>query len=468
MKSTKNWHRHLLVFIFVTGIIISGNVFAGDILSGDGDDPVRTGQKYGSDSATCVMNLSLYYEFYKQWKQNGYKGNAVHDAIGPWRWVYNNCPESSGNVYVHGIKIMDFMIENEPNKENKEMYIDTLMMIYDQRIKYFGKEGYNLGRKGVDLYKLRPTAYEEAYNILKKSTELEQNNTQGPALIYYFRAAEKLVKAGKADTIILVDIFDKSSEIIEYNLDKYKEDKENQKKLVNWENIKGNIELSFEPYGTCEIMINIYTAKYDETPDNIELLKKITKVLDKKDCTNSKLFFMVTESLHKAQPTAKSAYLMGKMYIKKEDYSSAASYLKEATSLFEDPEDKADAHFLLANVYFQQKKYSAARGECYNVIKIRPNDGKSYMLIGDLYASSANSCGDDEIAKKSPYWAAVDKYQKARNVDSEVASEARKRINTYSQHFPLKERLFFFDLQNGDSYKVECWINENTTIRSSD
>ncbi|MCD4731728.1 MAG: tetratricopeptide repeat protein [Bacteroidales bacterium] len=427
----------------------------------------QTESKFGADSVQCIMNNSLYYEFYKQWKSSNYKNDSWKDAVQPWKWVFINCPKSTINIYLHGENLVEELIKKETDKDKKEKYIDTLMLVYDKRIQYFGKEGYVLGKKGVDLYKLRPTAFEEAYEILKKSIMLEKNNSSGPSLIYYFRAAEKMVKAEKAEKSLLVDIYDQTSTIIESNIKEYTE-KGNKKSVTNWENIKGNIELSFEPYATCEDLISIYTVKFNETPEDVSLLKKITKILDKKNCTNSDLFFQATENLHRLEPTAKSAELMGKMYIKRENYTGAVEYLQQSISLFEDDNDRADAHYLLANVYFQIKQYSKARSHCYETIKIRSNDGKAYILIGDMYAASAKNCGDNDLTAKVSYWVAVDKYYKAKSVDESVAELANNKINTFSQYFPALETIFFYDLKKGDTYTVECWINETTTVRTSD
>lgn len=425
------------------------------------------GSKYGADSVKCIENNSLYFEFYKQWKASNFENASWKDAIVPWRWVFLNCPQSTINIFLHGEGLMGALITNESDKTLKDKYIDTLMMVYDQRIQYYGKEGFVLGKKGVDLYKYRPESYEDVYSILKKSISLEGNASGGPALIYYFRAAEKMVKAEKAEKAVLVDIYDIASDIIDFNL-KECQAKNDTKNIANWENVKTNIELSFEPYATCEDLISIYTIKFNNTPDNVELLKKITKILDKKDCTSSELFFKASESLHNLEPTANSAELMGKMYIKKEDYNKAATYLQQAITLFEDNNDKADAYFLLANVYFQIKQYSNARSQCYEVLKIRPNDGKAYILIGDLYAVSAKDCGDNDLTDKVAYWAAVDKYYKAKSVDPSVEELATTKINTFSRYFPATERGFFYDLKAGDTYTVGCWINETTTVRFSD
>jgi len=97
--------------------------------------------KFGTDSIACIENLSLFREYYKQ-------KNYV-DALKPWRWTFNNCPKSSGNIYKNGPKI--FKERMKVDKENKAAYLDTIMMIFDQRIQYFGKEGYVLGLKGYEL-----------------------------------------------------------------------------------------------------------------------------------------------------------------------------------------------------------------------------------------------------------------------------------------------------------------------------
>lgn len=426
--------------------------------------------KYGADSVNCIMNSSLYFEFYKQWKQSGYKTEAWKDAIVPWRSVFIECPKSSKNVYLHGEKLIKEMIKNETDKARKEELIDTLMVLYDKRIKYFKKEGYVKNKKGVDLYKLKPDAFEVAYGFLVEGVKLEGNKSSGESLIYYFRSAEKMVKAEKAEKVILVDIYDQVSEIIDFNIKKYME-KGDEKNTASWNNVKGNIELSFEPWATCPDLIEIFTKKFEEDPNNIDLLKKITKTLDKKndkECTESDLFINATENLHKLEPTAKSAELMGKLYISKEEYNKALEYLKEAASLFEDSNDKADVFFIIAKVYFQKKNYPASRSNCYEAIKNRPNDGAPYMLIGDMYLATVKQCGGNDLENKANFWVAVDKFNKAKQVDPSVADQANKKIRDYSLYFPGTETLFFYDLAPGDPYSVKCWINETTKVRSSD
>ena len=85
---------------------------------------------YGSDSATCVTKYQIY--------RNDYKNKNYEEAIKSWRWVLINCPEFNEYIFANAPKIIYYQIKKNDN--NKLAYIDTLMMVYDQRIKYYGKE----------------------------------------------------------------------------------------------------------------------------------------------------------------------------------------------------------------------------------------------------------------------------------------------------------------------------------------
>jgi tetratricopeptide (TPR) repeat protein len=108
--------------------------------------------------------------------------------------------------------------------------------------------------------------------------------------------------------------------------------------------------------------------------------------------------------------------------------------------------------------------YSKAREAARNSLEFNPNNGKPYILIGKLYAGS--NVFDDPVLKKTVYWVAVDKFQKARQVDPSCADEAADLIRRYSPHFPSKDDIFFKpELQEGKSFFVGGWISESTICR---
>jgi tetratricopeptide (TPR) repeat protein len=448
-----------LFFTLVLSGILSTRLSAQD----DNAAAAAAGSRYGSDSVTCIMNISLYREFFKQWKASDYKSETINDLIGPWRWVFLNCPKGTQNTYIDGVKIVSYLVENTTDPALKNKYIDTLMMVYDQRIMYFGKEGYVLGRKGVDLATYRPTDSEEIFKDLKKSVELEGDNTAGPVLIYYMKAAINMAKEGKTDSTVIFDTYDISTQVIDKNIIK---NDSNQEEKANWETIQNNIELLLEPFATCPDLVSIYRKKFNATPDDLVLLKKITKILDDKNCQNDPLYFEATKKLYELEPSPESAYLIGKMLLNEGKYTEAIEFLKQAENM-QDPKMIEKSYMYIAQAYRAMNNYPASRTYALKAAAINPNNGDAYILIGDLYAESAKDCGDNDLTSRVAFWAAVDKYSRAKQVDPSKADEADKKINTYSLYFPPVATIFFYTLKEGDTYRVECWINEDTKIRGA-
>ncbi len=440
--------KSIALAVTAIGLMAASQVFA-----------QNTSKRYGADSIACVTNLSLYTEFYKQ---KNYK-----DALPHWRYVYNNCPLASQNTFIAGAKIISYKISESKDEKTRNAYIDTLMMVYESRIKYFGthaksSEGMVRGRQAMDLISYRPDSL-KAYELLRKSVEMEGLNSDPVIVSNYYTFIDNFVSSKRFDVDSIANAYDALSDLTDEKLKLVQDD---TAAVRAWYDVKSLLEVRFEPYATCTELIKIYTKKFNQTPNDTILLKKITRLLDKKDCTDSELFFMATENLHKEKPTGQSAYLMGKMYWRKGDMAKAESYMVEAVPNLDDVL-KAKTFYYLGLIKYDQKSYSAARSYLLKSLAINPNDGKCYILIGDMYAASASSCGGDEISSRAAYWVAVDKYIKARNVDPTVADDANKKIATYSSYFPKVERLFFNEVKEGSSYTVGCWIGESTTVRAS-
>lgn len=422
-----------------------------------------TGPRYGQDSATCVVNLSLYREFYRQWRQAGNTGTVIDDAIKPWRWVFLNCPLASQNTFIDGVVIVEHMIEREKDPAKKEKLIDTLMMVYDRRIQAFGREGFVLGRKAINLINHRPNANEELYSTLRRSVELSGNESEAPVVAQYFRYAERMVRENKIGKDEFFEIYETLIGILNFNVS---QSAGNQQQISVWENIRGFIEQTLEPYASCDDLIAIFGKKIQETPDNLELLYKVINLFDRKGCTDSPLYLNVTLKAYQLDPSPQSAYGIGRMYFRNREYAKSIEFLREAEKL-ESPADRADGMLLLATSFKETGNKVRAREAALKALQARPTDGHALILIGDLYASSAQECGTNDLTTNAVYWAAVDKYMEARRVDSSVADEATQRINIYTKYFPSVETIFFYGFSEGAPYRVECWINENTTMRAA-
>ena len=406
--------------------------------------------KYGADEQKCKENLSMFREYYKQ--------KNYDDAYNPWRWAYVNCPESSGNIFKNAPKILKAKMKAD--KANKSAYVDTLMMVFDDRIKYFGKEGYVLGIKGYELIVVDKSRSEEALGYLKRSIELEGNNASVQAVFGYIKAIVNLEKSGVKAKSDVIEAYSVVSEVIDYNI-------VNETKMaVHFVKYSEKVEELFTPYANCDDLIALFSVKFDPATEDVNLLKRIIKVLDNKKCTDSDLFFSASSRLYELEPSSASADQMSKMSIAKGKSSNAISFAKKAIELEEDANAKAKYYLGLADAYRSAGSFSSARGAVYSALELRSGWGEAYMNLGNIYVLGAKSC-DGDFEKQTVYWIAVDAFKQALS-DAETKDRASKSINTYSKYFPTKENCFFNGVTAGGKHTVACWINKKTTARTSD
>ncbi len=409
----------------------------------------QNGPKYGTDSIACITNISLSNEYFKQ--------DNFADALEPWRWVFNNCPASTKRAYLNGATMFEKFIADETNEEKKAKFVDTLMLIYDQRIKYFGEEGFVLGRKGIALYDYSPSKKEEIKAILKKSIELDSAKA-GPVVLYrYFQLNTELYNEKKITKEEVIDVYDQVSEIIDANME--------GPDSANYEKSRMNVETFFGPFASCEDLISIYSPRLKDNPDNAALLKKIVNLFSKKGCNDAPIYMDAAEKLFRIEPSSKSARSLARMYVAKGQGAKAAGFFNDAVELESDNDKKAALLIEAADYQMRTlKNFQQARTLAQRASTLRPNWGRPYMMIGDIYFSSSTSCTDD-FNGASVFWAATDKYMKAKSIDSSVSEEANRKIAGNVKYYPKQEDVFFRGMKDGDSYAIKCWINETTTIR---
>lgn len=418
---------------------------------------VDDGSQYGKgeDSITCIKNISLYSEFFKH--------DNYTDAIVPWREIYNDCPLSRESLYANGVIMYKSFLEAEKDAARRAAYCDTIMMIYDKRIKYFGGEGSVLGRKGVDLLRYRrddgSEFIQEGYEYLKRSVELEKAKSSAAVLTTFVTASISLYNRELLSREQVVLDYLAAAEILENELANRPSTKTQQAKDAIDANIRESKALS------CDMIVQIFEPKFAANSGNPEFLKQVSGFLTDSECEGEKLFADASEKLYAIEPSSLAAYKLARVLLQRKEYDKCAKYYKEAAETAVNTDDKANYYYELAYVYnthLDQKETAA--GYINEAIKIKPNWGDAYILLGSIYGSSSNIF-DDPFAKKTVFWVAVDMFQKARNVDPSVADKANSLITDYTAYFPSVEDVFFNSLQEGQSYTVGGWINKSTTVR---
>ena len=406
------------------------------------------------DSITCIESL-IYKDYLKA---------DPKLALDLWRVAYRVCPQSQKSLYINGVEMYKDLAdkaEKEKNEALKEAYLDTMFSIYDQRIEMFGQKGFVLGYKGQAMLVNRPKEKEKTFEILNEAFGLTGNKTQSGTLVATMFAIINLEKDGKKTPEEVIEMFEKTLSVCAAN-------KNDAKQAANYAKAEETIQNVTSPYLTCEKLVPLAEKNFEANKTNVDWLRRTLKLLRIKKCYESDIFAKIAEAYFPLEPSAEGAEGMGKLFLAKRDFDKAIDFFKKALDMAQTDDEKADYCFSIAQAYSYSKQYSNARSYALKAISFKSGWGDPYLLIGDCYAQSSGSCDDGAqgVGKWGVYWAAVDKYQKAKAVDASVASEANQKIASISSHYPTVQDIFFIGLKNGDPYTLGCWINESTTVRT--
>ncbi|MDP2335017.1 MAG: hypothetical protein Q8N05_00930 [Bacteroidota bacterium] len=453
---------------------ISGNTSNVIDFSFDGEIPVaaeavESGVVLKTSAELIAARDKDFMSFYTMEKQF-YDQKDYKSALTSWRKLYKTYPKSTMNIYIHGVNMYESLVEGTSDRKLKDLYIDTLMMVYDKRIKYFDQKGYNLGRQGTDYLKykldnekltdeqLKPIM-KKGYNYLDESIKLQGLESEAPVLILLMQSTRRLFDLGEFNKGKVIENYD----IISNILNSYLKKEPNAEKYTS---IRDLVDQLFQASGAadCDALISIYEPKFDQVAANIDDLKKMIRLLDRQNCDASPLFAKASEKLYNLEPSAEAAYNMARLFVKANQLDKAASYYKQAVNSEKDPLNLSKYYIELAKLSFNVSPQES-RGYLKKAIENNPNSGIAYLLLGDLYAHNSKAYGENDFEHTFVFMVAVDYYIKAKKVDSTVEAEANEKISLYSQYFPSKEDIFFNGLTVGKSVSVGSWIGESTTLR---
>ena len=406
-----------------------------------------------------------FYTLEKQfYDQKDYKS-----SIGPWRKLYKHYPKSTVNIYLHGINMYQTFIEGTTDLKLKNLYLDSLMLVYEKRIKYFDQKGFNLGRQGTDYMKytvnndyvadeLKKSTLKKGYNYVSESVKLQGLESEDIVLLLFMQSTRGLYGMNELSKEKVIENYDIISNILNKHLEK-------QPTSTDLLNIRDIIDQVFQTSGAadCDALISIYTPKFNQIAANIEDLKKMVRMLDRQNCDASPLYAKASEKLYELEPSAESAYNMARRFVKAEKLDKAENYYKQAIDLEKDPLNLSKYYIELAKLKFSNPQ--EARGYVKKAIANNPNSGSAYILLGNIYAYNSKTYGENDFERTFVFMVAVDYYNKAKKVDPSVEAEANELIGRYSQYFPSKEDIFFNGLTVGQSVNVGGWIGETTTLR---
>lgn len=424
---------------------------------------------YGPDSLKTRQQTSLYRD---EFNRRNYMAALPH-----WRYVYKNAPCFKEYITADGAYLIGLLIGKTNPKDTATIrqYADTLMDVYNTRLRLFGENTNVLGRKGSDMFKYYPSKRKEAIGLMKASLEGEGNETYPPVLTDLIRAAAEQNHAdGSITDEEMLLLFDKIMAAVDHNLGNYKTQYKDMAgdtarigaNLRYWEWIESYVVAVITPYLTCEKLTEIYQPKFKAAPQDKDLVEKIIDLLKRsKGCAKTDFYLAVAEKNLELNPNADAAAALAKAYHEKNDLAKAKGFYEKAAELETEAEKKTSYYIVLAGIELNNRSCQQARTYARKALENNPNSGDAYIIIGNAYMQCNSGCGTKGVEKAYAYLAAYDKFAKAKAVDPSVASKANSYMAAAKGRWPKVEDIFFENLKEGSIVNTGCWIGESTELR---
>lgn len=434
-----------------------GNVYAQD--------------KYGAEPDKCKTNLSIFYEYAKVKNYDA--------AYEPWKWCFDNCPASHITIYSQGLKIAEDRYEKAAAGE-KDVASGLIDQVYEKRIQNFPK---NLGKVYSDWaisLEERGGSKEKIFEKLDAAFKEDPSDMSVKNMAKYFQEVTNRNK--DTDVQKVFDTYDDVLEAVNQKMEGLTEQldnintketsgkaltsKEKRTQRNNTINLKALgqaedvLDQIISEVATCERLIPLYNKNFEDKKNDAKWLRRAASRLNAKECTEDALYPKLVEAYVHAEPSSEAFIFYAKILEDRGQSSEAIKYRNKAVDLEKDPYKKSRYLLQIAQTYRRGNK-SLARSYANKAIAAQPSNGRAYLFIANLYASSANSCGTDEFSKRMVYVAAANKAAQARKVDPSISS---KYYNGYMNNAPSKKLIFTEGRQSGSTYKIGCWIGETVRI----
>lgn len=422
------------------------------------------------------------------------KMNDFGLAYTEWKRAYEIAPAADGLRdfhYTDGIKIYKQQLKETTDEAKKKELIDNILKLYDQAAHCYENGGIKLsdcdaechrvragqllGRKGFDMFYEFNSPYVPNLEAFLKSLEM----TGDQAEYIVFEPVANIVvyqyQQGKMSGDEARAIYEKLVKAADYGIENSKDysqyyESAKARMLAKFGEIESDI---FD----CTYFKSKLEPMYNEKPDDPDVVKYVYNKLLQEGCDKEDPFLVKLQSTYETYAAEENARLQAEFeknnpgvlanrLYKDGDFENAVIKYREALESEEDPDKRSQYYFNIASIQGRKlNDWQEARSNALKASELRPDWGQPYLLIGDIYAQAAKSCGGDAWGQRIVILAALDKYLYARSVDESVAEEANRKIGIYNSNRPSKDDAFMRGHKEGDVLSTGCWIGEKTKLR---
>lgn len=447
--------KNIKFMLVAAGLFVAGTTFAQDLSA-----PQYA--KWGETVQERETNL-LNSNFLKEEVNNrNYNMAATH-----FKHLIDKCPAASANTYAYGEMIYKGKIGAAKTLEEKNTMIDSLMLVYDLRIKYFGDhsskgEAYILDRKARAYTTYKSTDREGMREVCKAAITAAGDAAEPDLVTLYFK---NLCDDFKNDEVMADEIiaeYDRLTPIFEKSTSPTAADFKTQFDAC----------FGFSGAASCENLETLFKKKLAAAPNDETTLSQAVNLMERAQCSGA--FYLATaEKLYAVRPSSNSAMKLAQVFQNEGNYDKSLKYLREALAVETNADERESLYVKIALVELVANRTGAAAEAARQAININADNGLAYFVLAQCYASGAGACAG--IGGQAVYWAAYDTMQQAiqllsNSKEADAASyvkNAQSSANAYRYRFPTAEECFFNELAEGSRYKVACGpaAGVTTTVR---
>jgi len=409
------------------------------------------------------------------------KVNQYDESFEMWKDVYMNAPAADGQrwtVFTDGIAYYDYFLTKETNEAKRSEYIDNILRLYEEMGECYPKQkGYANALLAFDLYYKYPDKEtdDRKYELFKEVIDERGMDSYVFVLNPFTKLMADRFLEGKIDTVEAQKYAKLIPEIVDNGIQKGKD-------LKSWATVRDysvpyieRLE-AIKGFFDCTYYKDKYYAAFNTEDKTCESVTEYYSKLRFGGCAKTdaelvEIFNWLNNNDCIAAPAASDpcSGVVSRAYdaLRNGQYQEAVTLFEESIECSSSEKNKGTYNLLISKIYYAHlKSYSKSRQYAREASKFRPDWGDPYILIGKLYASSGPLCGpgrgfDSQVVT----WPAIDKWNYAKSIDPSVAAEANKLIVRYRQYMPTREDIFLRQIEEGSTFKVPCWIQENTKVR---
>ena len=432
-----------------------------------------------------MNTLSIFSEYAK--------AKNYDAAYAPWMEIRNRNPKFNRAIFTYGERILEHKIENSSGAEQVGFINDLIKMWEERRMHFASKtpQGEFLAKACQLQYDYRKElnmSDSQLFDNFDKAYKADEETFTNPKSLYtYFKLMVNLYDAGKKPAEELFTKYDEISEKVESEVKNYtkllnkyvpSEDTEEEPKLSHkdartvksytsflnaYDQIAAGMDKDLGDRANCENLIPLYNRNYEQNKNDGLWLQRAMNRLYTKECTDDPLFVKIVAQKNKLEPNADTAYYLGWLKEKSGNDTEALAFYNQAIDLQQDNYEKAKILYRIATGFKKKGSYSQARTYYQKAVAASPSMGKAHLAISQMYASSANSCGDDNFTKRAVYWLAADEARKAGRVDPNLSRDAANTAENYMSKAPSKSEIFSA-ARSGETINIGCWIGRSVKV----